>query len=69
MASRYLPGEAQRTRQHALPPLPGAAQQRQSLTTYGAGAFCWYDLASLATDPKVILLYLKLKYAVGHIPL
>src|ERR1700730_1619014 len=29
MASRNLPGEAQRTRQHALPPLPGAAQRHQ----------------------------------------
>jgi hypothetical protein len=52
----------------ALSLLLGTAQQLLSLTTYGTGAFCWYDLASLATDPKVILLYLKLKYAVGHIP-
>jgi hypothetical protein len=50
-----------------MSPWPGTAQQLQSLTTYGTGAFCWYYLASLATDPKVILLYLKLKYAVASL--
>jgi hypothetical protein len=30
--------------------LPGTAQQLRPLTTYRTSAFCWYDLASLATN-------------------